>query len=66
MSAPRKRKAPARGCAPGPVGRLMGVDMAGLDITPLATAAQLLAARHCLTIERAALVAALALGGAHG
>lgn len=65
MSRPNE-KAPARGDAPGPAGRLMGVDMAGLDITPLATAAQLLAARHCLTIERAALVAVLALGGAHG
>lgn len=60
-----ERKAPARGDAPGLGGRL-GIDMAGLDITPLATAAQLLAARHCLTIERAALVAVLALGGAHG
>lgn len=60
-----KRKAPARGGAPGPVGRL-GFDMAGLDISPLATAAQLLAARHSLTIERAVLIAVLALGGAHG
>lgn len=57
--------APPHG-TPGRGGRLMGIDMAGLDISPLATAAQLLAARHCLTIERAALVAALALGGAHG
>lgn len=60
-----KAKAPAL-VTPGPVGRLMGFEKAGLDITPLATAAQLLAARHCLTIERAALVAVLALGGAHG
>lgn len=61
----RNEKAPAL-ATPGRGGRFMGCDMAGLDITPLATAAQLLAARHCLTIERAALVAVLALGGAHG
>ena len=59
-----KAKAPAL-VTPGRVGRL-GIDMAGLQSTPLATAAQLLAARHSLTIERAALVAVLALGGAHG
>lgn len=60
-----KAKAPAL-VTPGPVGRLMGFDMAGLDISPLALSAQLIAARHSLTIERAALVAVLALGGAHG
>lgn len=64
MAGPNK-KAPARGGAPGPVGRL-GFDMAGLDISPLAVSAQLIAARHSLTIERAALVAVLALGRAHG
>lgn len=65
MSAPRKRKAPARGCAPGPVGRL-GCDWAGADLTPFTTAAQLIAARYALPLERAALVAVLALGGANG
>lgn len=60
-----KRKAPARGGAPGLGGRL-GIDLAGPDFSAATTAAQLIAARHCLTIERAALVAVLALGGAHG
>lgn len=66
MMARPKRKAPARGDAPGLGGRFMGFEKAGLQSTPLATAAQLIAARHCLPLERAALVAVLALGGAHG
>lgn len=64
MSRPNE-KAPAL-ATPGRGGRLMGFDMTGLDISPLALSAQLIAARHSLTIERAALVAVLALGGAHG
>lgn len=64
MSARRNEKAPAL-ATPGPVGRL-GIDMAGLQSNPLAVSAQLIAARHSLTIERAALIAVLALGGAHG
>lgn len=63
MARPNK-SAPPHGTT-GRGGRL-GFDMAGLDITPLAVSAQLIAARHSLTIERAALVAVLALGGAHG
>lgn len=64
MASP-KMKAPARGDAPGPVGRL-GIDLAGLSSSPLTTAAQLLAAQYALPLERAALVAVLALGGING
>lgn len=64
MSHPNE-KAPAL-ATPGRGGRLMGCDWAGPDFSAATTAAQLLAARHCLTIERAALVAVLALGGING
>lgn len=55
--------APPQGTA-GRGGRL-GVDWAFADFSAASTAAQLIAARHSLTIERAALVAVLALGGAY-
>lgn len=64
MSARPNESAPPHGTT-GRGGRLV-IDWAFADFSAASTAAQLLAARHCLTIERAALVAVLALGGAHG
>lgn len=60
----RNESAPPQGTT-GRGGRL-GFDMAGVQSNPLALSAQLLAARYALPLERAALVAVLALGGVHG
>lgn len=57
----------AEGAAAGTVRPPISTTALGLHhVTPLSWQAQLLASRFSVSIEAAAVIAALALGGAHG